>query len=224
MQVWRMRAYRPENSLAAAKPLWFLKNPLSLVSGQVKRIIWLPTDWNVVETEYSSGCSRILPFDSECTVTYFVVDMMLARWWQFWKWQWLWQTAFWSYKEGSIDAHSWLNSRKTALITFDGFIKSFINLGVNAQKMRFWLCWWITPKTPQWPSLGGNPMRLKPRYHLHHGKNMEYLRPQQLQLGLRYFLLVKLHQLMTSCKKTLGKLLHSCWKLCNVSFPKWFDD
>ena len=38
-EVWRLRAYRPEKTLGAAKPLWFLKHPLNLTKGTVQRII-----------------------------------------------------------------------------------------------------------------------------------------------------------------------------------------
>ena len=36
--VWRMRVYARERNLAAAKPLWFLKSPLTLQAGQYKRL------------------------------------------------------------------------------------------------------------------------------------------------------------------------------------------
>jgi len=39
MQVWRLRMYRPENSLGAAKPLYFLTQKLDLKKGWVQRLI-----------------------------------------------------------------------------------------------------------------------------------------------------------------------------------------
>lgn len=38
-EVWRLRAYRPEKTLGAAKPLWFLSHELNLTKGKVQRII-----------------------------------------------------------------------------------------------------------------------------------------------------------------------------------------
>lgn len=38
-QVWRLRAYRNERTLGAAKPLWFMKRELNLGKGVVQRII-----------------------------------------------------------------------------------------------------------------------------------------------------------------------------------------
>ena len=39
LQVWRLRAYKPEKTLGAAKPLWFLAHELKLEKGRVQRII-----------------------------------------------------------------------------------------------------------------------------------------------------------------------------------------
>ena len=40
LQVWRLRMYTTEKVLGAAKPLLFLKEPLHLPEGQVKRVLW----------------------------------------------------------------------------------------------------------------------------------------------------------------------------------------
>ena len=36
---WRLRLYKEEKLVAAAKPLWFLPKPLSLKKGQVQRVV-----------------------------------------------------------------------------------------------------------------------------------------------------------------------------------------
>ena len=39
VQVWRMRAYRTEKTVGAAKPLWYLKAALQLSKDTVQRLI-----------------------------------------------------------------------------------------------------------------------------------------------------------------------------------------
>ena len=38
-QVWRMRVYSSDKTVAAAKPLWFLVGDLSMAKDEVKRIV-----------------------------------------------------------------------------------------------------------------------------------------------------------------------------------------
>lgn len=38
-QVWRMRAYKTEQTLGAAKPLWFVKMPLQIPKDSVQRFV-----------------------------------------------------------------------------------------------------------------------------------------------------------------------------------------
>ena len=40
-QVWRLRAYRTERTLGAAKPLWYLSSSLELAKNTVQRIVWV---------------------------------------------------------------------------------------------------------------------------------------------------------------------------------------
>ena len=40
-QVWRLRAYKTEKTLGAAKPLWYLSSSLELAKDTVQRIVWM---------------------------------------------------------------------------------------------------------------------------------------------------------------------------------------